>query len=218
MIRYVLLLIFIFSGVSGNAQKIIQKPILWNAERKALTLEYLKDRYGLIQEEPTITPKMVVVHWTAIPTFEGTFNTFNTTTLPNSRTGIKTAGALNVSSQYSIDRDGTIYQLMPDTIMARHVIGLNHCAIGIENVGGTKNTPMTDAQLKANIDLIRMLNQKYELEYVIGHFEYKEFIGHDLWLEKDPDYLTEKTDPGEDFITKIRSSLKDLGLKGPDKK
>ena len=32
-----------------------------------------------------------------------------------------------------VDRDGTICRLMPETWMARHVIGLNYSAIGIEN-------------------------------------------------------------------------------------
>jgi N-acetylmuramoyl-L-alanine amidase len=217
MIKPTLLLSMMVITFFANAQKIIQKPIMFDNERKQLSLDYLKDRYGLVQVEPTIIPKMVVVHWTVIPTFEATFNTFNTATLPNARNGIKSAGALNVSSQYSIDRDGTIYQLMPDTLMARHVIGLNHCAIGIENVGGTKDTPMTAAQLKANIELIRMLNEKYDLEYVIGHHEYKTFIGHEFWKEKDPDYLTVKTDPGDKFMNDIRESIKDLGLKGPIK-
>ncbi len=217
MLRFIIVTwLLSFVGII-QAQTIIQKPILFDEERKVLTLKYLKKRYGMEQEKPSIIPKMVVVHWTAIPTFESSFNTFNRARLPSSRAGIRSAGALNVSSQYMIDRDGTIYQLMPDTVMARHVIGLNHCAIGIENIGGTRTTPLTEAQLKANIDLIRMLSGKHDLEYVIGHYEYKEFIGHALWKEKDPNYLTSKTDPGEEFITKIRDAVKDLGLKGPDK-
>ena len=34
-----------------------------------------------------------------------------------------------------IDKDGTIYQLVPITIMCRHTVGLNYTAIGIEHVG-----------------------------------------------------------------------------------
>jgi len=57
---------------------------------------------------------------------------------------------------YLIDRDGTIFQQLPDTVFARHVIGLNHCTIGVENVGGGKD-PLTKAQLKAKEQLIRYL-------------------------------------------------------------
>ena len=38
-------------------------------------------------------------------------------------------------AHYVIDRDGTIYQLVPRSIMCRHTVGLNYTAIGIEHVG-----------------------------------------------------------------------------------
>ena len=99
---------------------------------------------------------------------------------------------------------------MPETLMARHVIGLNHAAIGIENVGGTEDTPLTRAQLKANIKLVKYLNSKYDIEYVIGHYEYTNFVGHELWLEKNENYRTTKTDPGEWFMKKVRKATKKL--------
>ena len=58
-------------------EKVIDKPIVFDAERKQLTLDYLRDRYGLQQEEPTIVPTMIVLHWTVIPTFKESFETFN---------------------------------------------------------------------------------------------------------------------------------------------
>lgn len=218
MNKYSLLVGLLLLSIISKAQSIIQKPIIFDEERKALSLAYLNERYGMVQNEATIVPQMVVVHWTVIPTFEASFRTFNQARLPSSRSGIQSAGALNVSSQYMIDRDGTIYQLLPDTTFARHVIGLNHCAIGIENIGGTKDLPMTTAQLKSNIELIRKLSGKHNIKYVIGHHEYKTFIGHELWKEKDPNYLTVKSDPGDQFMNDIRNSIKDLGLKGPVKK
>lgn len=217
MIKISFFLALLLCHFSGLAQSIIQKPIVFDAERRELSLAYLNERYGIVKDEPTIVPQMVVVHWTVIPTFEASFRTFNQSRLPNSRAGIQSAGALNVSSQYMIDRDGTIYQLLPDTTFARHVIGLNHCAIGIENIGGTVDLPMTDAQLKSNIELIRMLSDRHDIKYVIGHHEYQTFIGHELWMEKDPDYLTKKTDPGDEFMNDIRKSITDLGVKGPIK-
>lgn len=202
--------VLLFSAIwliftSCSSVKIVDKPIIFDQERTDLTLEYLKEHYDLVQEKPTIAPKMVVVHWTAIPTFEKSFDAFYKSKLPDWRPDIKDASALNVSSQFLVDRDGSVYRLMPETVMARHVIGLNHSAIGIENVGGTKNTTLTEAQLKANIKLIKHLKKKYpEIEYVIGHFEYPNFEDTELWLEKDAGYRTEKTDPGKEFITKIR--------------
>lgn len=198
--------------------RIFDKPIVFDAERKRLSLEYLEKRHGLKQDRPTIKPIMIVLHWTAIPTVEQTFDAFNKSRLPGARKEIATASSLNVSSQFVIDRDGTVFRLLPDTVFARHVIGLNYCAIGVENIGSEKN-PLTPAQLVANEKLIRYLKRKYPIQYVIGHYEYTRFKGTDLWKESDPTYNTQKTDPGVDFMRRIRERIKDLNIKGaPDHK
>jgi N-acetylmuramoyl-L-alanine amidase len=194
----------------AQTPKIIQKPIIWNQERVQLSLEYLKNRHGLSQATPTIQPKIVVVHWTANNSVKATFNTFNPVRLPG-RPELTKASALNVSSQFVIDRDGTIYQFLPDTIFARHTIGLNYCAIGIENIGSRQN-PLTEAQLKANEELIRYLSKRYPIEYVIGHHEYKLFKKTAWWKETDPNYMTQKDDPGHQFMQTLRKKLSDLKL------
>ncbi len=102
---------------------------------------------------------------------------------------------------------------MPENYFARHVIGLNYCAIGVENVGSA-NFPLNDAQLKANEALVRYLKKKYDIQYLIGHYEYSKFKDTPLWKETNPNYLTGKSDPGADFMKKIREDLKDLALKG----
>ena len=197
----------------NHALNIIQRPIIFDQTRELLSLEYLDKRYNLKQTKATITPRMVVVHWTVIPTLEQSFNAFNPSQLPASREKIGAASSLNVSAHYLIDRDGTIYQLLPNTTFARHVIGLNHSAIGIENVGDDASLPLTAEQLQANIDLITKLSAEFPIEYVIGHYEYTYFSNHPLWKETDPSYLTEKTDPGVEFITAIRKALSHLPLK-----
>lgn len=192
---------------------IIDKRIIFNREREILTLEYLEQRYGLVADTPEIIPKMIVLHWTVIPTFEKSFEAFKNPTLPNWRPDIKSVSGLNVSSQFMVDRDGTIYRLLPETTMARHVIGLNHCAIGVENVGGAEGQPLTKAQLKSNIQLVRYLANKYDIDYLIGHYEYTLFEDHPLWLEKDKGYRTVKTDPGPEFMQKIRNAVDNLDFK-----
>lgn len=217
--KYLTLCLSLLLLLSCSAtKKIVSKPVIFDDTRTQLTLDYLKDRYGLQQNTPTITPKMIVLHWTAIPTLEKTFEAFNSPTLPDWRPDIKSVSGLNVSSQFVVDQDGTIYSLMPETTMARHVIGLNHCAIGVENVGGTKDTPLTKAQIKANIWLVKYLAKKYDIEYLIGHYEYTNFEGTDLWLEKDAGYRTEKTDPGEAFLNAVKEGTKELHLKYAPKK
>ena len=202
----------VLAGCAGSGS-IIDKPINYNEERTDLSLQYLRDHYGVEEETPNIVPRMIVLHYTVIPTMEGTFATFYPPYLPDTRPDISNAGNLNVSSQFLVDRDGTIYRLMPETMMARHVIGLNHCAIGIENVGGTEKLPLTRAQVKANVWLVEYLAGKYDIDYLIGHSEYTLFEGHALWLEKDQGYRTLKNDPGEDFMNKVRRRLKNLNFK-----
>jgi N-acetyl-anhydromuramyl-L-alanine amidase AmpD len=151
---------------------------------------------------------MIVLHWTAIPTFEGSYDAFYKSTLPSWRPDIENVSGLNVSTHFLVDKDGTIYRMMPEDYMGRHVIGLNHCAIGIENVGGTEESPLTKKQLKSNIKLVNYLARKYDIDFLIGHYEYTNFENHALWLEKDDGYRAKKTDPGEDFMLEVRNATK----------
>jgi N-acetyl-anhydromuramyl-L-alanine amidase AmpD len=201
-----------FTACSQKATlRIFDKPITWNAEREQLSLNYLKERHGLTQTTATIKPQMLVVHWTAISNIEVTFDVFNPITL-GGRADLTGASNLNVSSQFLIDRDGTIFRLLPETTFARHVIGLNYLAIGIENIG-SDDMPLTKAQLDANEKLIRYLKRKYPIDYVIGHHEYQRFQKTELWKETDPNYRTVKSDPGDSFMIRLRKNLTDLNLK-----
>ncbi|MFP5039946.1 N-acetylmuramoyl-L-alanine amidase [Parasediminibacterium sp. JCM 36343] len=195
-----------------NSIHIIEKPLAYPKEREALSLQYLKERHCIIQDRPTIKPVIIVLHFTDGGTVNSIFNYFNSSTIENGRPFNKKESRLNVSSQYLIDRDGTIYHLMPDTLFARHIIGLNYCAIGIENIG-SKEEPLTNEQVKANEGLVRLLCSKYKITYLIGHSEYVAFRYSSLWKETNPSYLTEKEDPGKDFLIKVRNLLSDLKLK-----
>ncbi|GAB3032016.1 peptidoglycan recognition protein family protein [Spirosoma pulveris] len=192
------------------AFRILDKPIVFDEERKQLSLDYLARRHGIQQSEPYIKPRMIVLHWTAVPTLDATFDLFNPSVLTG-RPDLQAASRLNTSVSFLVDRDGTIYRLLPDTVFTRHCIGLNHCAIGIENVG---DNDLTDAQLEANVQLVRYLKQRYAIEYLIGHYEYKDFIGTPLWKETDPTYMTGKADPGKEFMKNVRKRVKELNLKG----
>lgn len=212
--RFILLILTLFLFASCNTDKpIIDKPIEFGENRVDLTLQYIKEHYHIDATTPEIDPKIVVIHWTAIPTFEESFNEFKNEQLNSDRTAIIGASNLNVSSQFMVDRDGTIYRLMPENYMARHVIGLNYNSIGIENVGGTADTPLTKAQLESNIQLVKYLKEKYAIEYVIGHYQYTEFDGHEYWLEKDDGYRTEKSDPDVTFLNNVLDATKYLGIK-----
>lgn len=210
-----LFLVFISTQVQAfschDAQTIHQTPIQFDKERIALTRQYQLTHYGINSRSIKIEPKMIVLHWTCTATFKTTFRVFNSPTFPqNSPRRKDLPDDLNVSSQFLVDRDGTIYQLMPDNWMARHVIGLNHYAIGIENIGGIDGKDdLTKAQVKANAFLVCYLKKKYPaIKQVIGHKDYFKFKNTALWLEKDPNYYTDKTDPGPTFVNKVMNLVR----------
>ncbi|MEA1918397.1 MAG: glycoside hydrolase family 3 N-terminal domain-containing protein [Campylobacterota bacterium] len=199
-------------------RKIRQMPIDFKEERIAMTKQYIDQHYGLHVKNINIDPKVIVLHWTAIDSLEDSYQRLKPQKLYSDRKDIVKAGALNVSAHFLVDRDGTIYQLMPDNIMARHVIGLNYSSIGIENIGGEDNIKedLTEAQVQANIDLVTYLTLKYpNIEYLIGHHEYRLMEKTALWLERDAGYRTQKRDPGEKFMNSVRQGVKDLRLKAP---
>lgn len=207
-----LLIVFLLSSLAmSSGLQIFQKPISFSKTRQALTLEYIRQHYDPKASSINIQPVMVVVHWTATSNLQSTWNGFNNEILTG-RADIARGGKVNTSAHYLIDRDGTIYQLMPENIMARHVIGLNCRAIGIENIG-SRNAPLTKAQLEANAGLVQLIAQRHQIKYLIGHLEYGRFRGSSLWEEKDKTYFTIKDDPGMDFMSALRARLKNKGFK-----
>jgi N-acetyl-anhydromuramyl-L-alanine amidase AmpD len=210
------LLMFLVS--CADRFEIIDKPISFSRERIEMTKDYIENRYGLTPDNIEITPRIIVLHWTAVDSFDSCYAIFNREMLEGTRPDLASAGNVNVSIQFLVDRDGIVYRLMPENWMARHCIGINYYAVGAENVGGENNIDnLTGDQLEANIELVRYLKEKYPtIEYLIGHYEYTYFEGHPLWLELDSTYRTEKVDPGERFMTAVRDAVADLNLKGPE--
>lgn len=212
------LFLLLFSLLLNAEIKIINSPIVFDDKRVALSKEYIQKHYGLKVDDIKIQARIIVVHWTATNDFNCSMQRFSQPIMPSDRPLIKKTSALNVSTHFVVDRNGTIYRLMDEKMMARHVIGLNYCSIGIENVGGAGNVDnLTPAQFESNIKLIAYLKQKHpEIEYLIGHHEYTDFTEHPLWLEKDKAYRTLKYDPGDDFMLRLRKYFP--ALKAPEKK
>ena len=200
-----------------SSLEIHDRPISFSEQRQEATLAYIGEHYGKQPEDISIAPRVIVLHWTAIEGLEASFRAFDGEEMPSSRPDLVAAGQVNVSIQFLVDQDGRIYRLMPETWMARHVIGLNYSAIGVENVGGGHSVDnMTDEQIAANIRLVRYLVKKYPaIQYLIGHSEYRQFEGHPFWLELDEGYRTDKVDPGERFMSAVRRGVADLELQGP---
>ncbi|HJV33782.1 peptidoglycan recognition family protein [Geomonas sp.] len=182
---------------------------IFDQQRLAMTRQYCQLHYGTASERLE-TPKMIVVHYTASPTLQKALDFF--TPDRNSRDDIRSGGEVNVSAQFLIDKDGTIYRLAPEDRVCRHTIGFNQVALGIENVAEDKDA-LTDAQLEADAALIADLAARHpSIRYLIGHYEYQDrSLPHfALRTELDPSYHpTVKIDPGERFMTRLRALLKE---------
>ena len=205
-------LLSIFCLPAATAGQIIDRLIPFGPAREALTLDYIRRHYDPNATNTRIAPQMVIVHWTGGGTLAGGFATFAPDRLPSVRADIKRGGLLNVSAHFLVGRSGQIYRLMPENRLARHTIGLNWTAIGIENIGGPK-APLTDAQLLSNAWLVRDLTKRHAIGYLLGHFEYGRFRGSAFWRERVPGYFTGKSDPGATFMKRLRAELADLDLK-----
>jgi hypothetical protein len=195
--------------------KIVDKPIPFDDERVRLTLAYRGQHSDPDARDITIEPRVIVLHYTAGGTAKGTFEYFSGNHMEAGRPQLAAAGDVNVSSHFLVDRDGTIYRLMPETRFARHCIGLNHIAIGIENVGDEHRWPLTDAQVEADARLVRQLAARYPITHLIGHSEAVRLDGKIYFQERDPHYRNSKPDPGDRFMKLVRARLTDLTLQGP---
>lgn len=179
-----------------------------------LTTEYCRVHYGQ-NSYKLDTPRIIVVHYTAIDDLDATLNLFKKDLIHSSRDYIKDFSSLNVGIHYVVDKDGRIFHLMPDTIVARHLIGFNHVALGIENIAAD-STGLTAAQVESNARLIRFLADKYPtIRYMIGHHEYnnKDLAHFKYFRSLNPAYKPYgKIDPGDPFMLKLRNRLAADGM------
>jgi N-acetylmuramoyl-L-alanine amidase len=194
---------------------IVDRPIRFDAERERLTVDYRRRHQDRSIDHASIEPRMIVLHHTGGGSLRATWRYFDRPRLEAARRSLRAGGEVNVSAHFLIDRDGTIYRLMPETRMARHCIGLNHVAIGIENVGDGARYPLTDAQARASAALIRHLASRFRLTHLIGHHESNAMRAHPYWRELDPSYRNRKSDPGGAFLRRVRALVADLRLDGP---
>jgi N-acetylmuramoyl-L-alanine amidase len=147
---------------------IVSKPIPFGAKRKLQTAAYAKRHYGVATYRLT-DPHVIVEHYTVTSSFQQTWNTFAQDT-PDA----ELHELPGTCSHFVIDRDGTIYQLVPLSIMCRHTVGLNYTAIGIEHVGSSDAQVLSDSrQMAASLRLTRWLRCRYGIgvRNVIGHAE-----------------------------------------------
>jgi N-acetylmuramoyl-L-alanine amidase len=150
--------------------RIVWTPIPFGAKRKAEMAAYVGRHYGSFLT-PTWRlnhPRVIVIHYTEA-SYSSTFNTF-ATDVPDSELHELPA----TSAHFVIDSDGTIHQLVSLGTMARHTVGLNWTAIGIEHVGFSDAQVLGDRrEIDSSLRLVHWLRCRYgiAIKNVIGHNE-----------------------------------------------
>jgi beta-N-acetylhexosaminidase len=150
--------------------KTVWTPIPFGTKRKAETVAYTRRHYGSFLG-PTWRlekPHVIVIHYTEA-SYGSTFNTF-ANDVPDSELHELPA----TSAHFVIDTDGTIHQLVSLGTIARHTVGLNWTAIGIEHVGFSDAQVLGDRkQISASLHLVQWLRCRYGIavKNVIGHNE-----------------------------------------------
>jgi beta-N-acetylhexosaminidase len=147
---------------------IVADPIPYGPGRLAEMQAYAGRHYGLSTYR-LLHPRVIVIHFTDTPDFRSTYNTF-APDVPD----VELHELPGVCSHFVIDRDGTIYQLVPLDIMCRHTVGLNWTAIGIEHVGFTDAEVMNNQrEFDASLALVHWLRCRFHIsvDNVIGHNE-----------------------------------------------
>jgi N-acetyl-anhydromuramyl-L-alanine amidase AmpD len=178
-------------------------------ERKALISEYARAHYG-IDDWRLTDPEMIVVHFTGTESDAESLSVFSPARLSSSRRDIDSGGAVNVGIHYVIWKDGTIWSLLPETDMARHTIGFNYTALGVE-MTGSRPESLTSAQLDSCAALVADITRRLpSIRFLCGHHEYLQSGRAHLSLFRDlvSGYApTVKVDPGDRFMADLRSAL-----------
>jgi beta-N-acetylhexosaminidase len=146
---------------------VVWKPIPFGPRRRAEMAQYAARHYGI--HSWVLHPKVIVEHYTANESFSATWNTFAA-----DRPDPELGQLPGPCAHFVIDKDGTIYQLVPLNVMCRHTVGLNYVAIGIEHVGTSDAEILHDAaQIRSSLLLTRWLMARFHirLRNVIGHNE-----------------------------------------------
>jgi hypothetical protein len=153
------------------AVRVVRDHLELTPSRLADTAAYSQRHYGV--RTTTITPQLIVLHYTETDTYAAARSAF-AANLPDhgERPG--------TCAHYVVDQDGTVYELVPPTVMCRHTIGLNYLAVGIEFVQSShghdpswaaRQILSRKAQVQAGVRLVRMLEDRFGIvdDQVIGH-------------------------------------------------
>jgi N-acetylmuramoyl-L-alanine amidase len=169
------------AGAAAAAKPEIHKMLIpYPQHRKREMADYSKRHYG--QHKWRLNdPKLIVEHYAAAGSISAIYNTFR-----SDQPDVEFHELPNVCSHFAVGANGGIYKFVPVSIRCRHVVGLNHVAIGIEHVGFSDQDILArPAQLNASLQLTQWLRCRFSLpvDQVIGH---NESLSSPFYTELDP--------------------------------
>lgn len=174
------------SGVDPARATAAPKPsirkrlIPYSKKRKREMAAYSKRHYGHYKWRLR-NPKLVVIHYAVAGSIGAIYNTFAPDN-PDPEFG----ELPGVCSHYAVGAGGGTVKFVPPSTRCRHVVGLNHVAIGIEHVGFSDSDVLNrPAQLNASLRLSQWLRCRFGIPVsgVIGH---NESLSSPYYKELDP--------------------------------
>jgi hypothetical protein len=160
------------TGSAASARRvpawIHQRFIPFGAKRKHQMARYSLRHYG-VRSWRLEHPRQIVEHVAVASTLAQVIHSF----VPD-RPDPEFHELPNVCAHFVVSGQGRVVQLVPVGIRCRHVLGLNHVAIGIEHTGYTDGDVLGDRrQMRASVRLTKWLRCRYGIAIrdVIGHNE-----------------------------------------------
>lgn len=194
------------------------KIIKWHLPYRSWEPEYrkfFKDLYG----DPSLTfqPRAIIMHYTVIESAQGVWDSF-------ARGGTMAVGDTtrsgHISVQLMVDRDGSVYSLLPLNRRGTGCYGADHVALSIEMVAANEADLLTrPSQMFSSFCLVRYLCDLYDIpaSHVQSHFEvslglltFPEFTDRadPIWWFAYPP-VSFRWDPGERYMALLRRYLLD---------
>jgi len=195
-------------ATSGQGAVVVKKHLPYKEWEEEYS-RYFKEHYQ--DSSLVLKPKIIVLHYSGTSNFTQLWWTFI-------KGGQYEGSPGHLSVHYAIDRDGTIYELMPPNRRARGTYGVNHVAISIDIIGNGENDILRNKnQMKVCFALVRWLSKTFKIpaENVYAHTEVargKEVVKEytDFFDRKNPDHYppgSEGRGPGKAYMFKLRYYL-----------
>lgn len=170
------------AGASVKGPQVVKKLIPYGPDRQNDMAAYSQRHYGESSSQLT-APKLIVIHYAEAGTIGSIFNTFAA-----NRPDVEYNELPGVCSHFAVANNGRIVKFVPASIRCRHVVGLNHVALGIEHTGFSDAEVLgRKPQMRASLSLTQSLRCRLQIPVkgVIGH---NESLSNPNYLELDPDF------------------------------